>query len=217
MGQLIRVLLADDHPLVRSGIRATLTAEADVQLAGEAIDGSEAQKLCLQLRPDVLLLDLNMPGPRPVETVAYLQQHCPHVKVLVLTAYNDDAYVRGLLAVGVTGYVLKDEAPETVIQAIRTVMQGGTWFSRSVMQNLAQPGRAGGHRTEQHTFSERDRQLLKMIAQGWDNVRIAGELNLAEQTVRNYISRLYSKLGLSSRGEAIIWAREHDQEINQNA
>ena len=212
MIQPIRILLADDHPLVRSGIRATLMAEADVQLAGEATNGSEAQKLCLELRPDVLLLDLNMPGPRPVETVAYLQQHCPEVKVLVLTAYNEDAYVRGLLAVGVMGYVLKDEAPEAVIRAIRTVMQGGTWFSRSVMQNLAQPRRGPG--TEQHTLSDRDRQLLKMIAQGWDNVRMASELNLAEQTVRNYISRLYSKLGLSSRGEAIIWAREHDQEIN---
>jgi DNA-binding NarL/FixJ family response regulator len=205
----ITVVLADDHPLVRAGMRTTLSAQSDIALVGEAADGFEAQHLCRELQPDVLLLDLNMPGPRPVDTVAALRQLCPSVKVLILTAYDDDAYIRGLVGAGVAGYVLKDEAPETVVVAIRAVMQGGTWFSRPVIAKLA--NRVTGTEATPHipALTDRERQLLQMIAQGWDNVRIATELNLAEQTVRNYISRLYEKMGVRSRGEAIVWAREN--------
>jgi DNA-binding NarL/FixJ family response regulator len=200
--------LADDHPLVRSGIRATLAADGDVLLVGEATNSGDVRRLCLDLDPDVLLLDLNMPGSRPVETVTYLREHCPRLKIIVLTAYDDDAYVRGLLAAGVAGYVLKDEAPETVIKAVRTVVNGGTWFSQTIVQGLVQQSNRLSS-LDHPPLTERDRQVLSMIARGWDNVRIASELSLAEQTVRNYISRIYSKLGLTSRGEAIIWAREN--------
>lgn len=209
MTDTIKVLLADDHPLVRSGIRTTLSADSDVRLVGEATNSNDVRALCHSLEPDVLLLDLNMPGPRPVETVTYLRQHCPTLKVVVLTAYDDDAYVRGLLAAGVAGYVLKDEAPETVLKAVRTVVNGGTWFSQTIVQGLVQQTDRLAHSLEYPPLSDRDRQVLSMIARGWDNVRISSELSLAEQTVRNYISRIYSKLGLTSRGEAIIWAREH--------
>lgn len=209
MADTIKVLLADDHPLVRSGIRATLSVDSDVHLVGEATNSNDVRSLCLLLEPDVLLLDLNMPGPRPVETVSYLRQNCPRLKVIVLTAYDDDAYVRGLLAAGVAGYVLKDEAPETVLKAVRTVVNGGTWFSQTIVQGLVQQTGHLAHSLEHPPLSDRDRQVLSMIARGWDNVRISTELSLAEQTVRNYISRIYSKLGLTSRGEAIIWAREH--------
>ena len=208
MNDTIKVLLADDHPLVRSGIRATLAADGDVLLVGEATNSDDVRRLCLDLDPDVLLLDLNMPGPRPVETVTYLREHCPRLKIIVLTAYDDDAYVRGLLAAGVAGYVLKDEAPETVIKAVRTVVNGGTWFSQTIVQGLVQQSNRLSS-LNHPPLTERDRQVLSMIARGWDNVRIASELSLAEQTVRNYISRIYSKLGLTSRGEAIIWAREN--------
>jgi DNA-binding NarL/FixJ family response regulator len=209
LADTIRVILADDHPLVRSGIRATLSTDSRVEVVGEATNSHEVRVMCTSLNPDVLLLDLNMPGQRPVDTVTFLRHECPDLKVIVLTAYDDDAYVRGLLAAGVAGYVLKDEAPETVIKAVLTVMNGGTWFSQTIVQGLIQHSANMVDSIDHPVLSERDRQVLSMLARGWDNVRISTELTLAEQTVRNYISRIYSKLGLTSRGEAIIWAREH--------
>jgi DNA-binding NarL/FixJ family response regulator len=198
----IRVLLADDHPLVRAGIRSVLTAEEDIALVGEAVDGDQVLRLCQELEPDILLLDLNMPGPSPFETVAYLRQHCPAVKVLVLTAYDDDAYVHGLTAAGVAGYVLKDEVPETVVRAIRAVEDGDTWLSRPVVEKLARL------EIEETFLTEREGQVLRLMARGWDNVQIAAELGLAEQTVRNYVSRIYTRLEMKSRAEVIVWARE---------
>jgi len=137
--------------------------------------------------------------------VAYLREHCPEVNVLVLTAYDDDAYVRSVMAAGVAGYVLKDEMPETVVRAIRAVVRGDTWFSRPIVEKMVQmeDGRA-----EEPSLTERERQILEMMAQGWDNAHIAAELCLAEQTVRNYVSGIYKTLKMRSRAEAIVWARE---------
>jgi DNA-binding NarL/FixJ family response regulator len=208
MSKTIRVLLADDHPIVRTGISAMLSVEQDLVLVGEATNGHEAQRLSRELRPDVLLLDLHMPGPPPVETVGYLHVHCPEAAVLVLTAYDNEVYVRSLIMAGASGYVLKDEAPEKVVHAIRTVVKGGSWFSRHVLEKLVQLKR-DGFETYETTLTKREEQLLSMIARGWSNKHIATSLHLAEQTVRNYVSRLYIKLDLQSRGEAIIWAREH--------
>ena len=207
--QTIRVVLADDHPFVRAGIRSTLASERDVALVGEAANGDEARHLCCDLKPDVLLLDLDMPGHRPVETVSYLREHCSGTKVLVLTAYDDEAYIRALVGIGVQGYVLKDEAPETVVQAIRTLTLGGMWFSPSVMAKMAKGKPVPA-------LSDRERDLLSLVALGWDNQRIAGKLGLADQTVRNYLSQLYQKLGLGSKSEAIVWAREHNLDYTEN-
>jgi len=205
----IRVLLADDHPLVRAGLRATVASAPDIALIGEATTGDEARRLCQDLAPDIVLLDLHMPGPPPVATVAYLREHCPTTRVLILTAHDDDAYVQGLLTAGVAGYVLKDEVPETLLHAIRGVAQGGTWFSQAIAAKLA---RAVAHRTNGiPDFSEREQELLRALEQGWDNARIAASLYLSEQTVRNYLSRLYAKLGVRSRADAIIWLRDHHQ------
>lgn len=203
-----RVVLADNHALIRSGIRAALATEHDIALVGEAVDGNQAQQLCLELMPDVVLLDLQMPGHRPVETVSYIQECCPDTKVIILTAFDDDAYIRGLVAAGVAGYVLKDDALETIVQAIRTVMQGGNWFSRPVLKILAQGRAQSSDGMDELILSSRDRELLGMLARGWDNHHIATEMKLADQTVRNYISDLYQRLDLKTRGEAIVWARE---------
>lgn len=202
----IRVLLADDHPLVRSGIRATLAGEAAIEVVGEASNGLDVQRLCKDLQPDLLLLDLSMPGPSPLETISCVRQLSPDTRVLVLTAYDDDAYVRNIINIGIEGYLLKDEATEALVQAIVSVVQGGTWFSRVVMQKFV----VSKNDLEVDTgFTPRELELLAGIGRGWDNRRIASEFDLAEQTVRNYISRIYEKLGVRSRAEAVVWARQN--------
>ncbi len=207
--EIIRVVLADDHPLVRAGIRTTLLAEHDLSLIGEAADGMEVRRLCDEQRPDVLLLDLNMPELSPVEMVSYLHDTQSALKILVLTAYNNEAYVRSLVAAGISGYVLKDEAPETVVRAIRAVMQGDVWFSQVVVRKLAE-WQAGSHGEEagRIDLTKREQQILQLMAQAYDNGTIANELNLAEQSVCNYISRIYSKLQVNSRAAAIVSARK---------
>lgn len=208
MSEPIRVLLADDHPLVRVGIRTALAASDEVTLIGEAADGHTALRMLAEQPCDVFLLDLNMPGPKPLETVTFVREHFTSTKILILSAHDDDAYVRSLVAAGVSGYVLKDEALEAVVRAIATVHGGGTWFSWPVIEKLVRP--TPSEPTEDIALSERDRHILIMIAKGWDNRRIAADLHLAEQTVRNYISRLYDVLRVHSRAEAIVWTREQD-------
>jgi DNA-binding NarL/FixJ family response regulator len=207
MSQLIRVLIADDHPLVRSGLCTALQTEPDIAVAGEASDGDETQRQCAALQPDVLVLDLNMDGPPAVATLAVVRERCPRTRVLILSAYDDDVYVRGVVLAGAMGYVLKDEAPEALVQAVRTVAQGGTWFSRSLVENLVL--RAEQDDSDAPPLTERESQIIRLIAQGWDNARIAEELCLSEQTIRNYVSRLYGKIGVQTRAEAVVWGRDH--------
>ena len=206
MGETIRVLVADDHPLMRTGICATLTAEPDMMLVGEAADGDEAQRLCQECNPDVLLLDLNMPGPSAFETVAFLREHCPQVKVVMLTAYDDDVYVRGLVAAGVAGYVLKDEIEEAVVRAIRTVMQGDTWFSRSVVEKLAQQANGEAPPSAKPTLTERESRVLQLLVAGKTDQQIGQELDVAERTVRRHLRNIYDKLRVNSRVEAATQA-----------
>jgi DNA-binding NarL/FixJ family response regulator len=153
------------------------------------------------------VLDLNMPGSPATATVAFVREHCPPVRVVVLTGY-EDAYVRDLIAAGIGGYVLKDEAPEALVQAVRSVVSGGTWFSQPVVAQLV--GATSGAAPTGPPLTEREGQLLRLIARGWDNARIAEEVHLEQNTVRNYVSRLYAKLGVQTRAEAIVWARDHD-------
>lgn len=208
-GSQIAVVLADDHPLIRAGLRGVLDAAADICLLGEAVTGQAARELAQTLQPDVLILDFSMPGPPAVETIAWLAQYCPQVRTLVLTAYDDEAYVRGVVGAGAWGYVLKDETPETVLRAIRVVSAGDTWFSRRVVGQLFGASRCNDDALLPTFLTDRDKQVLRGLAQGWDNARLAAELTVAEQTVRNYVSRLYATLGVKTRTEAAIWAREH--------
>ncbi len=127
--------------------------------------------------------------------------------MLILTAYAA-AYVRGLMGAGVAGYVLKDEATEVVVSAVRTVVRGGTWFSRPVAEKLARMETSEAAQVEVSDLTDREREILRLMAEGKDNAGIAAELNLAEQTVRNYVSRIYTKLGVDTRVQAVVWARE---------
>ena len=198
----IRVLVADDHPLIRSGLQSVLAAAPDMLLVGEATNGADAQRLCRQHQPDVLLLDLSMPGPSALETVAYLRQHCPEAKVLMLTVYDDEAHVRGLVQAGVSGYLLKGESPATVVQAIRAVMGGGAWFSQAVAEKLARS-------VESPALTQREREVLQLIGQGRSNQQIAEDLHIAEITVRFHLRNVYDKIGVHTRAQAVRWAMQH--------
>ncbi len=202
MAQPTRLVIADDHPLVRMGIRTTLSADETLELVGEAVDAQQARELCLRLRPDVLLLDLSMPGPAPTDTVTWLRERCPETKVVVLTAYDDDAYVRGLLAVGVRGYILKDEMPETIVRAVQTVVRGDTWFSLSLLKNLARPAQEPGG----IELSDRELRILQLAVWGRTDRGIGEELFLSERTVRYHLRHIYEKLGVDSRVEAVAQA-----------
>lgn len=209
MSRMIRVLIADKYSLVRAGIRATLTEEKDFRLVGEAINSNEAQHLSQKLKPDVLLLSSNITGSTLTETLIYLRDHCSEVKVLVLTIW-DELYSHALVKDGVVGCVLQDEETEILVNAIRTVAQGHTWFSQPIVKKLTQGETYIQTQIQETTLTKREREVLEMIAQGWDNFRIAAELCLAEQTVRNYVSRIYDKISVSSRSEAVVWAMKHN-------
>lgn len=202
----IRVIVADDHPLMRSGVRSTLEREDDIDVVAEAADGSETIRVCVEHEPHVLVLDLSMPGPSFLQTTETLAERAPDVAVLVLTAYDESIYVRSVVKSGAAGYILKDEVPEALVSAVRTVAQGGTWFSRSAFQKLHQAGVEGDAIAD---LTAREREVLGLVAKGQSNEQISTSLGLAEQTVRNYVSRIYSKVGVESRAKLVVWAREH--------
>ncbi|MFO7540306.1 MAG: response regulator transcription factor [Chloroflexota bacterium] len=185
-----------------------MSSENKLVVVAEAATGEETCSLCRQHQPDVLLLDLYMPGSSPLQIIAYIRQHCPQTRIVILTAYDDDSYVRGLIAAGVDGYILKDEAVEMVVNAVLSVAQGTPLFSQSVVMKLAQAEEEAADKPNRPLLSNRECQVLALVGRGWDNRRIAQELELAEQTIRNTISRIYRKLKVNSRAEAIVWTRQ---------
>lgn len=210
MTEKTTVVVADDHPLVRKGIVTMLTEEGDFAVVGEATDGLSAQTLCKRLKPDILLLDLNMPGPPPLETMAVVYQHSPNTRVLVLTASSDLNSFRGAIAAGAMGYLLKDEGLIVVMQAIRTVMQGGQHFSQTALRRLANTDPAEDREdfaSIQRTLAlnEREITLLRLIAEGKEDEEIRKVMGLAERTIRHSLKVIYEKLGVSSRLEAVVY------------
>jgi DNA-binding NarL/FixJ family response regulator len=202
----IRVLLADDHPLVRTGIRSALSAAGWVVLVAEATTGDEAQQLCLEHMPDVLLLDLHMPGPPPFETVHALKTQAPSVKILILTAYDDDVYVKDMLRAGVAGYMLKDVATESIVQAIATVAQGGTWLSQSIAEKLVQWSTGEPQQRTPANLTPRETEVLRLVTAGKTNQEIGGQLAISEKTVEKHLREIFTKLGVVSRVEAAVRA-----------
>jgi two-component system, NarL family, response regulator DegU len=204
----IRVVVADDHPLIRQGIVSTVSSESDLEVVDQAAEGDAAVKSCSKNKPDVLILDVGMPGPGPATVVRSVQQISPETKVLVLTAYDDDTYIRQLLKVGVSGYLLKDEGIGNVVRALRSIHTGGTWFSQSVTEKFVR-WQYGPGVDVAADLTARELQVLELIAEGMENCDIAQKLELAEQTIRNYASSIYEKIDVNSRTQAVIWAREN--------
>jgi DNA-binding NarL/FixJ family response regulator len=209
----IRVLVADDHPVFRYGMRAMLGAEPDIELVAEATDGDEAMELALELKPDVILMDINMPKTNGIEAARKILEVNPRTGILMLTMFEDDDSVFAAMRSGAHGYVLKGADGAETVRAIRAVASGEAIFSptiaRRFMQYFSRSRRKSG--SESQPFPEltgREQDILNLIAQGYTNTAIANRLYLSPKTVRNYVSNILTKMQVSDRAQAIIRARE---------
>src|SRR5258706_12821740 len=207
----LRILIADDHPLFRKGMRTLLTATADTEVIGEATTGQEVIELAATLQPDVILMDLQMPGVNGIEATRQILQTSPHIRILVITLFEDDASVFSALRAGARGYVLKDAKEEEMLRAIRSVGSGEAIFSPAIATRLidffAAP-RPDASKEIFPTLTEREREILQLLARGSTNHDIAKQLALSVKTVNNYVSNIFSKLQVTDRAQAIIRARD---------
>ena len=211
---MIRLLIADDHELMRGGLRAMLGAQDDMEIVGEAADGGEAVEQALALRPDVVIMDIRMPRVDGIEAARRLAAHGPGARVLVLTTFDLDEYVWEALRAGAAGFMLKDAPPRQLAEAVRTVATGETLLAPAITKRLVEryvrvppPGSAAG-RERLRDLTEREREVLGLIARGLSNAEIASQLFLSEATVKTHVTRILSKLDLRDRVQAVVLAYE---------
>ncbi len=197
---MIRVVVVDDHPVVRHGLMAILRWEQDIELAGEAADGAEAVRLILEQRPDVVLLDLRLPQLSGIEVMRRVRSQAPNTRFLVLTTYDTDEYIAPALAAGAQGYLLKDAEPDELARAIHALMQGGAALEPSVAARVL--GRMAADESGEG-LSDRELEVLRLLPSGASNKAIANQLGLSENTVKSHISHIFAKLGVQSRAEAV--------------
>ena len=203
------VVIIDDHPIVRAGMRAILDSAGDIDILGEGVNGADALRLVNEHDPDVLALDVSLPDMNGVAVTRTLRQQGARTAILILTVHNDPQTIFGLLESGAVGYVLKDEALETLVSAVRAAARGETWLSPAVAGQVVRRAVAGSASDATEALSAltpREVEVLRLIARGLDNTAIAQELCLTKRTVQNHISNIYGKLGVASRAEAVLLA-----------
>ena len=207
MTENIRVLIADDHPLIREGLRGLLAAEPGLELVGEAADGSEAVEKTALLRPDVILLDLLMPVKSGIEAIIEIKENDPKARILVLTSFADDDQVFPALRSGALGYLLKDSSPQDLLRAIRSVYRGESslhpTIARRLVQQFSQPAVDS---SPENPLTQREVEVLKLVAQGLSNQNIADELVVSERTVGKHVGNILEKLHLANRTQAALYA-----------
>jgi DNA-binding NarL/FixJ family response regulator len=201
---MIGLLIVDDHPVVRDGLRGMLTADAEFEVLGEAADGAEAVTLAEALRPDVVLMDLRMPGVDGVRAIGLLRERGVPARVLVLTTYDTDSDVLPAIEAGATGYLLKDAPREELFRAVRAAARGEAVLSPSVATRLLGQVRAPA----KEPLSQRELEILGLIAKGTTNREAAAHLFISEATVKTHLLHIYAKLGVKDRAAAVAVAFE---------
>jgi two-component system response regulator NreC len=204
----IRVLVVDDHAVVRSGLRRVLDAEPDIETVGEAENAERALFEVMQHKPDVVLMDIIMPGKSGIEIIPALQQDAPNAKVLLLSMQDDPRYVREAFAAGATGYVLKEAADTEVVDAVRAVAAGERYVHPALGARLVQAEAEERRRAEQDPLSEREREVLRLLALGHTNQEIAQMLYISVRTAETHRAHIMQKLRLTSRAELVRYALE---------
>jgi len=218
----IRILIADDHPIVRDGLKKLLSLEDDFEIVGEAADGCEVLDKVQELDPDVLLLDLRMPNLDGLSALKTLQQTNKRTRVIILTASEDKNEFVQAMKLGCSGIVLKQTAPELIVKSIRKVHGGEIWLdshtTAAVMRQFAAPGEVGGSASgktrERSPLSHREREIVQLVAQGYKNKEMAEKMFISEQTVKNHLHNIFDKLGVSDRLELALYAIHKGLHLN---
>jgi len=206
----IRVLIADDHDIVRTGVHHLLSQSDEIEVAGEAADGRAAVQMAEQLKPDVVLMDIAMPNLNGMEAAAQIARKHPAIGIIMLSMHEEVDYVVRALEAGVRGYLLKESAQEDLLRAVRTIHDGGTYFSAAIEQILSEhPGkelRARGLSDSYAMLTEREREILQLIAEGKSNKEAASVLGLSPYTIETHRTHIMQKLGLHNTAEIVLYA-----------
>ena len=214
----IRILIADDHPLLRQGIRNFLSLEPDFQIVGEAVDGEDAVAQAKALLPDILLLDINMPKANGIQVAQQLKECLPEVRILALTIHDDENYMMEMIRSGAAGYLLKDIEPSMMVQAIRRVAAGESYVEPSLTKKLfkgitsreeAKAPPKPVHGMDYDRLSAREVEVMQLIGRGMSNAEIAKTLFLSEKTVKNHLTNIFRKLQVTDRTQAVLYAIKH--------
>jgi len=202
----IRVLLADDHVVVRAGIRQFLEQSTDIQVVAEASDGQEACKLLEQFAPDVAVLDIQMPGLSGIEVTRWIRAKHLSIGILVLTAYDEEPYVQAVLQAGANGYVLKTAKPQEIVDAVRDVFHGKSVLDTAITQKLITRLSSKSEEATIDPLTDRELQILTLTAKGFTNKAIGMQLSISDRTVQNHLANIFQKMNASSRTEMVMRA-----------
>lgn len=203
----ITVLLADDHPTTRAGLRAILSETSDIRVVGEVEDGFQVETMVVELHPNILVFDLVMPGPSPVKLTKWIREHIPETLILVLTAHDHDAYLASMIDAGAVGFLSKTETGERLISAIRQAMNGAQTFTEDQFVRANRWRQEAGKKLEKLTH--REGEVVRLIVKGYDNKQIAEKLNITAKTAAFHVTNILKKLDVKSRHEAIVWAHTY--------
>lgn len=211
---MITVIVVDDHPVVRAGIRSVLDTDPEINVIAEGSVGADALTLVSEKKPDVLVLDVNLPDMNGLDVTRELKKGKVESEILILTAHEDSQMIFSLLESGAVGYVLKDEALETLGRAVHAAARGESWLSPAVASKVVQRAVSGGQEKvktarPKSPLTPREMEILQLLARGLDNAAIAAALVITKRTAQNHISNIYGKLGVDSRTEAMLYAIRH--------